>query len=142
MTSLTSSLQLGKSLTLRNRHVMASMTRDRAPRSVPDQFTVEYYAQRAGAGLVLSEGVLVEAHGIYIGCCLMFTYRCCRSLITLLFTYHFTHLLPVTIHLLPVTLTTCLSLSLPSTHALRTPLTGTEWPSAPGIFNAEQVQAW
>lgn len=58
-------LQLGD-LTLRNRNVMASLTRNRAvPTNVPNKFNVEYYTQRAkgGAGLIMSEGTLVSQQG-------------------------------------------------------------------------------
>ena len=53
-------------LTLRNRNVMASLTRNRAiPTNVPNKFNVEYYTQRAkgGAGLIVSEGTLVSQQG-------------------------------------------------------------------------------
>lgn len=44
-------------LTLANRIVMAPMTRDRAgPGDVPTAIMAEYYAQRAGAGLIVTEG--------------------------------------------------------------------------------------
>lgn len=55
--------QLG-ALTLRNRVVMAPMTRDRAgPGDVPGELLVEYYRQRAGAGLIVTEGVQPSAEG-------------------------------------------------------------------------------
>lgn len=45
-------------LDLANRIVMAPMTRDRAgPGDVPTDAMVEYYAQRASAGLIVTEGV-------------------------------------------------------------------------------------
>lgn len=45
-------------LALRNRVVMAPMTRDRAgPGDVPTSHMVEYYRQRASAGLIVTEGV-------------------------------------------------------------------------------------
>ena len=44
------------SLTLRNRAVMAPMTRSRAIRNVPNRLMVEYYRERAGAGLIITEG--------------------------------------------------------------------------------------
>lgn len=49
--------QLGD-LTLRNRTVMAPLTRCRAgqPGDLPTALHAEYYAQRAGAGLIVSEG--------------------------------------------------------------------------------------
>ena len=51
-------------LTLRNRVVMAPMTRDRAgPGDVPTPLMVEYYRQRAGAGLIVTEGVQPSPEG-------------------------------------------------------------------------------
>ena len=47
--------QLG-SLTLQNRVVMAPMTRSRATDNVPNDLMVEYYQQRSGAGLIVTEG--------------------------------------------------------------------------------------
>ncbi len=42
---------------LRNRVVMAPMTRNRAGEgNVPTALMAEYYAQRAGAGLIVTEG--------------------------------------------------------------------------------------
>ncbi|WP_298741279.1 alkene reductase [uncultured Chitinophaga sp.] len=57
--------QLGD-LKLRNRVVMASLTRGRAtnPGLVPTPLMAEYYAQRASAGLILSEGTWVNAKSI------------------------------------------------------------------------------
>lgn len=55
--SLFSPLALG-GLTLPHRVVMAPLTRTRVGRDgMPDEMTVEYYAQRAGAGLIITEGV-------------------------------------------------------------------------------------
>lgn len=55
--SLFSSVALGD-IALANRIVMAPMTRDRAgPGDVPTALMVEYYAQRASAGLIVTEGV-------------------------------------------------------------------------------------
>src|SRR5258705_5543883 len=49
----------------RNRFVMAPMTRSRAlPGGVPSELAIEYYAQRASAGLILTEGVAPCAAGI------------------------------------------------------------------------------
>lgn len=39
---------------------MAPMTRSRAPETVPGPLNAEYYAQRAGAGLIISEGTQVS----------------------------------------------------------------------------------
>ncbi len=51
-------------LELANRVVMAPMTRDRAgPGDVPTDAMVEYYAQRASAGLIVTEGVQPSAVG-------------------------------------------------------------------------------
>jgi 2,4-dienoyl-CoA reductase-like NADH-dependent reductase (Old Yellow Enzyme family) len=50
---------------LPNRVVMAPMTRARALNDTPDDLTALYYAQRSGAGLIVSEGAPVskEARG-------------------------------------------------------------------------------
>ena len=54
-------LQLGD-ITLANRMVMAPLTRNRAePGNVPGPMTVEYYAQRAGLGLIIAEATQVSA---------------------------------------------------------------------------------
>ena len=50
-------------LALRNRIVMAPMTRSRAVTTVPDALTTTYYAQRAGAGLIITEGAQVSEQG-------------------------------------------------------------------------------
>ncbi|RJS93611.1 alkene reductase [Salinisphaera sp. Q1T1-3] len=50
-------------LTLPNRVVMAPMTRARAEGEVPDALTARYYSQRAGAGLIISEGVPISRAG-------------------------------------------------------------------------------
>ncbi len=57
--------QIGE-LTLKNRVVMASMTRGRATNAglVPTPLMAEYYAQRASAGLILSEGTWVNPQAI------------------------------------------------------------------------------
>jgi len=49
--------QLGD-LNLRNRIVMAPLTRTRAenPGHIPNDLMIEYYAQRASAGLIITEG--------------------------------------------------------------------------------------
>ena len=51
---------------LKNRVVMAPMTRDRAanPELAPTQLHAEYYAQRAGAGLIVTEGSQVSPQGM------------------------------------------------------------------------------
>jgi N-ethylmaleimide reductase len=57
--------QLGD-LRLKNRIIMASLTRGRATNAglVPTPLMAEYYAQRASAGLILSEGTWVNAKSI------------------------------------------------------------------------------
>jgi N-ethylmaleimide reductase len=56
-------VQLGDIL-LANRVVMAPMTRSRAgPGDAPTALNVEYYRQRASAGLIISEGVQPSANG-------------------------------------------------------------------------------
>jgi len=49
--------------TLANRVVMAPMTRARALDDIPDEHTVLYYAQRASAGLIISEGAPISREG-------------------------------------------------------------------------------
>jgi 2,4-dienoyl-CoA reductase-like NADH-dependent reductase (Old Yellow Enzyme family) len=53
-------LKLGP-LLLKNRVIMASLTRDR--NLVPGPLQVEYYTQRAGAGLIFTEATLIEQLG-------------------------------------------------------------------------------
>ncbi|WP_085787377.1 alkene reductase [Ketogulonicigenium robustum] len=62
MTDLFSSYQLGK-LTLKNRAAMAPMTRSRATGAVPTPEMVRYYAQRAGVGLIVTEGTIISPEG-------------------------------------------------------------------------------
>ncbi|RNL80345.1 N-ethylmaleimide reductase [Nocardioides marmorisolisilvae] len=64
MTSLFEPLTLGD-LTLPNRVVMAPLTRMRAtpPNDVPNDLMLEYYRQRAGAGLIVSEGTQISPIG-------------------------------------------------------------------------------
>jgi N-ethylmaleimide reductase len=50
-------------LTLANRVVMAPLTRNRSPNAVPGPLTVEYYRQRASAGLIVSEGTAISPQG-------------------------------------------------------------------------------
>jgi N-ethylmaleimide reductase len=50
-------------LTLRNHIVMAPMTRSRAPGGVPNDMMATYYAQRATAGLIITEGTAPSADG-------------------------------------------------------------------------------
>lgn len=60
---LLSSIQVGP-YTLRNRMVMAPMTRNRAGEgNVPTAMMATYYAQRASAGLIVTEGTQVSPQG-------------------------------------------------------------------------------
>lgn len=62
--SLFDPFQLGP-LRLRNRTIMAPLTRSRAtPEGVPTEIMEIYYAQRASAGLIISEGVVVSPQGV------------------------------------------------------------------------------
>ncbi len=63
MTDLFTPIQLGP-LELPNRMVMAPMTRNRCPDTVPTDLTAEYYRQRATAGLIITEGAQVSEQGI------------------------------------------------------------------------------
>ena len=50
---------------LRSRVVLAPMTRSRAGEGgVPTPLNAEYYAQRAGAGLIITEGSQVSPEGV------------------------------------------------------------------------------
>src|SRR5512135_3057838 len=61
---LFSAFHLG-SLELPNRIVMAPMTRNRAgPGNAPTALNATYYAQRAGAGLIVSEASQVSPQGL------------------------------------------------------------------------------
>ena len=64
MTShLFTSYPLGK-ITLKNRIVMAPLTRSRAIDNQPNDLMREYYSQRAGAGLVIAEGTATSPEGL------------------------------------------------------------------------------
>jgi N-ethylmaleimide reductase len=63
--SLFSPIKLGK-IPLRNRIIMAPMTRMRSgPNNTPTALNEEYYAQRASAGAIITEGTAIsaDAHG-------------------------------------------------------------------------------
>lgn len=63
-TDLFTSLQLGPSL-IKNRMVMAPLTRNRATTElVPQAINIEYYTQRASAGLIITEGSPISAQAI------------------------------------------------------------------------------
>ncbi len=64
MSRLFETLQMG-SLELKNRVVMAPLTRCRADEGrVPNELMREYYTQRAGAGMILTEATAVSAGGV------------------------------------------------------------------------------
>ena len=63
MSLLFSQATLGP-LTLRNRLVMAPMTRCRAIGNIPTELMAQYYAQRASAGLIVTEGTSPSPHGL------------------------------------------------------------------------------
>lgn len=62
-TTLFSTYTLGK-CKLQNRLVMSPMTRNRAPGNVPNSLMTEYYAQRASAGLIITEGTSPSPNGL------------------------------------------------------------------------------
>ncbi|MDP9126735.1 MAG: alkene reductase [Pseudomonadota bacterium] len=64
MTSLFDPLQLGD-VTIANRIIMAPLTRMRSkqPGNIPWALNAEYYAQRAGAGLIVSEATQISQQG-------------------------------------------------------------------------------
>lgn len=51
-------------LTLKNRIVMAPMTRSRALANIPSDISIFYYAQRANAGLIITEGTSPSPNGL------------------------------------------------------------------------------
>lgn len=53
-----------KDITLKNRVVMAPMTRSRSIGNVPNEMVAKYYAQRSGAGLIISEGTSPSVNGV------------------------------------------------------------------------------
>jgi len=63
-TTLFTPLQLG-ALELPNRIIMAPLTRSRAsqPGDIPTEMNARYYAQRAGAGLIISEATQISRQG-------------------------------------------------------------------------------
>lgn len=60
---LFSSYQLGR-VELKNRIVMSPMTRSRALGNVPNELMARYYAQRAEAGLIVTEGTSPSPDGL------------------------------------------------------------------------------
>lgn len=64
MTKLFNPLQLGD-ITLKNRIIMAPLTRMRSkqPGNIPYELNAEYYAQRSGAGLIITEATQISQQG-------------------------------------------------------------------------------
>ena len=60
---LFSEYKLGR-INLKNRLVMAPMTRSRAIGNIPNNLMAEYYKQRAGAGLIITEGTSPSPNGL------------------------------------------------------------------------------
>ena len=60
---LFSTYQLGN-IHLKNRLVMSPMTRSRAVGNIPNVLMAKYYAQRATAGLIITEGVAPSKNGL------------------------------------------------------------------------------
>ena len=61
--SIFDSFQLGET-TLKNRIVMAPMTRCRAINNIPNDLMAKYYGQRSGAGLIITEGTSPSINGL------------------------------------------------------------------------------
>ncbi len=62
-TTLFTPISLGK-LQLKNRIVMAPLTRCRATGNIPNQLMAKYYGLRAGAGLLIAEGTSPSPNGL------------------------------------------------------------------------------
>lgn len=60
--TLFDSVRVGE-LHLRNRIVMAPLTRNRAPDAIPTALMAQYYTQRASAGLLISEATAISQQG-------------------------------------------------------------------------------
>lgn len=63
MSSLFSPLKAG-AFELKNRIIMAPLTRSRAPERIPNDLMARYYEQRAEAGLIISEATSVTPMGV------------------------------------------------------------------------------
>ena len=63
MQKLFSPTQIGN-LELKNHMVMAPLTRSRAIGNIPNELMAEYYAQRSGAGLIITEGTSPSPNGL------------------------------------------------------------------------------
>ena len=64
MPKLFETFRLNENFAIANRVVMAPMTRSRAPGNLPNDLMVEYYRQRAGAGLIITEGTSPSPNGL------------------------------------------------------------------------------
>ena len=65
MPSLFDTIELSPALSLRNRILMAPLTRGRATKeAVPTELQRDYYAQRASAGLIISEATGISREGL------------------------------------------------------------------------------
>jgi len=62
MTSLFDPTTVG-AIAVANRIAMAPLTRNRSPNAVPGPFAVEYYTQRAAAGLLITEATAISHQG-------------------------------------------------------------------------------
>ncbi|MDL2397384.1 alkene reductase [Rhizobium mayense] len=62
MTKLFEPTKLGD-ISLANRIVMAPLTRNRSPNAIPNDLNVKYYAQRATAGLIITEATAITHQG-------------------------------------------------------------------------------
>jgi len=62
MPTLFDPISVGR-LRLPNRIVMAPLTRNRAPGAIPTPLMAEYYAQRASAGLIITEATAITHQG-------------------------------------------------------------------------------
>jgi len=63
ISSLLEPVRLGP-YALKNRIVMSPMTRNRSPGAVPNQLNAQYYAQRASAGLIVTESTAISPQGL------------------------------------------------------------------------------
>ena len=50
-------------IALKNHIVMAPLTRNRSPGAIPNDLNVEYYRQRATAGLIITEATAITHQG-------------------------------------------------------------------------------
>ncbi len=62
-TSLLNPYKLGN-VELKNRIVMSPMTRSRAIDNIPNELMADYYRQRSGAGLIITEGTSPSPNGL------------------------------------------------------------------------------